>query len=107
MLNLTKGETSTVISDGNWVFLKLLTIGKHTITFEGGFSNGSKEHDDVTNRSMSFGLLIGGIMKLTMTYWYFLLIHIYMIRVSLTKAENQKAQISVPGNFRTKFNTGV
>ncbi len=29
-----------------------------------------------------------------------------MIRVSLTKAENQKAQISVKGNFRTKFNTG-
>ena len=59
MLNLTKGETSTAISDGNWVFLKPLTIGKHTITFEGGFSNGSKEHDDVTNRSMSFGLPIG------------------------------------------------
>jgi hypothetical protein len=59
MLNLTKGETSTAISDDNWVFLKLLTIGKHTITFEEGFSNGSKEHDDVTNRSMSFGLRIG------------------------------------------------
>lgn len=53
-----KGETSTAISDGNWVFLKPLTIGNHTITFEGGFSNGSKEHNDVTNRIMSFGLPI-------------------------------------------------
>ncbi len=56
---LTKGETSAAISDGNWVFLKPLTVGKHTITFEGGFSNTSKERNGVTNESMSFGLPIG------------------------------------------------
>ena len=27
ILNLMKGETTTAISDGNWVFLKPLTIG--------------------------------------------------------------------------------
>lgn len=59
ILNLTKGGTSAAISDGNWVFLKPLTVGKHTITFEGGFSNASKEGNDVTNESMSFGLPIG------------------------------------------------
>ena len=59
MLNLTKGETDTAISNGDWVFLKPLTIGKHTITFEGVFSNGSKEYDGVTNMSISFGLPIG------------------------------------------------
>ncbi len=59
ILNLMKGETTTAISDGNWVFLKPLTIGIHTITFEGGFSNRSKEHDDVTNMSIPFGLPIG------------------------------------------------
>lgn len=58
-LNLLGGETSTSISDGNWVFLKPLAIGKHTITFEGGFSNGSQEYDSVTNNSESFGLPIG------------------------------------------------
>jgi len=58
-LNLLGGETSTAISDGNWVFLKPPAIGKHTITFEGGFSNGSKEYDSVTNNSASFGLPIG------------------------------------------------
>ncbi|ALI37273.1 pterin-4-alpha-carbinolamine dehydratase [Candidatus Nitrosocosmicus oleophilus] len=58
-LNLTKGEISAAISDGNWVFLKPLTVGKHTITFEGGFSNTSKERNGVTNESMSFGLPIG------------------------------------------------
>ena len=59
LLNLTSGETSTAISDGNWVFLKPLTIGKHTITFEGGFSNGSKKNDVDTKSSMTFGLPIG------------------------------------------------
>lgn len=59
ILNLTKGETSAAISDGNWVFLKPLTVGKHTITFEGGFSNTSKERYDVTNENASFGLPIG------------------------------------------------
>jgi pterin-4a-carbinolamine dehydratase len=60
ILNLTGGETSSsAISDGNWVFLKPLTTGKHTITFEGGFLNSSKEYDGVTNKSMSFGLPIG------------------------------------------------
>lgn len=58
-LNLLGGETSTAISAGNWVFLKPLAIGKHTITFEGGFSNGSKGYDNVTNNSASFGLPIG------------------------------------------------
>lgn len=59
ILNLTKGSTSAAISDGNWVFLKSLTVGKHIITFEGGFSNASKERNNVTNESMSFGLPIG------------------------------------------------
>lgn len=59
ILILTKGETSAAISDGNWVFLKPLTVGKHTIAFEGGFSNTSKERNDVTNESNSFGLPIG------------------------------------------------
>jgi len=54
-----KGETSIAVSDGNWVFLKPLTIGKHTIAFGDGFSNGSKEHNNVTNSSISFGLPIG------------------------------------------------
>ncbi|WP_458718850.1 hypothetical protein [Candidatus Nitrosocosmicus sp. R] len=59
ILNLMKGETTTAISDGNWVFLKPLTIGIHTITLEGGFSNRSKEHDNVTNMSIPLGLPIG------------------------------------------------
>ena len=54
-----KGETTTAISDGNWVFLKPMTIGIHTITLEGGFSNRSKEHDNVTNMSIPLGLTIG------------------------------------------------
>ena len=53
------GEKTTVISDGNWISLKLLTIGILTITFEGGFSNGSKENDDVTNKSVPLGHPIG------------------------------------------------
>ncbi len=59
ILNLMKGETTTAISDCNWVFLKPLTNGIHTITFEGGFSNRPKEHYDVTNMSIPFGLPIG------------------------------------------------
>lgn len=59
LLNLTRGETSAAISDGNWVFLKPLAFGKHTITFEGGYSNGSKGNNGIINNNMSFGLPIG------------------------------------------------
>lgn len=59
ILNLTKSEISAANSDDDWVFLKPLTVGKHTINFEGGFSDASKERNYVTNESMTFGLPIG------------------------------------------------
>ncbi|MGN6347010.1 MAG: hypothetical protein ACTHME_04835 [Candidatus Nitrosocosmicus sp.] len=32
-------QTTTAVSDGNWVFLKPLPIGKYTISFKGGLKN--------------------------------------------------------------------
>lgn len=92
-----KSETSTAVSDGNWVFLKPLTAGKHTITIEGGFSNGSKEHDDVTNRSMSLELPIG---------WDYEIRYYLLVLPSHSYIDNKNFSYSSGGSISTNIGTG-
>ena len=96
-LNLLGGETSTAISDGNWVFLKPLAIGKHTITFEGGFSNGLKEYDSVTNNSASFGLPIG---------WDYETIYDFLVLPSESYIPMKNVSYASGGLISTNISTG-
>jgi hypothetical protein len=39
ILRLPAQTTAQALSDGNWVFLKLLSVGKHVIYFKGGLKS--------------------------------------------------------------------
>ncbi len=51
ILNLPP-QTTQSVSDGNWIFVKPLSIGKHIITFKGGLKNASTINE--TNSSSKF-----------------------------------------------------
>ena len=42
-------QTTSAVSDGNWVFLKPLPIGNYLISFKGGLKNISSNAENKTN----------------------------------------------------------
>jgi hypothetical protein len=49
ILDLPSQITTSSVSDGNWVFLKPLVVGKHIISFKGSLKNVSKNKGDKSN----------------------------------------------------------
>jgi hypothetical protein len=49
ILGLPSNITTQAIADGNWVFLKPLSLGSHKITFRGGVLQQQEQHGERTN----------------------------------------------------------
>jgi hypothetical protein len=54
ILNLPGNTTTSAVSDGNWVFLKPLSPGRHEISFRGNINSSTTNH--ASTESFAFPL---------------------------------------------------
>ena len=60
-------QTTSAVSDGNWVFLKPLPIGNYIISFKGSLKN-FHQMSKIKRIILFLPVLMDGIIKLTITY---------------------------------------
>ena len=52
ILDLPENTTTSAVSDGNWVFLKPVSLGRHEISFRGNINSSTTNH--ATTESFAF-----------------------------------------------------